>query len=54
MSLIFRSAKASFVVPSSFFDEGISLLISSSRWIFDAKNPKNAKTAIIDSQQAAR
>ena len=31
LSLMFRSAKASFVVPSSFFDDGISLLMSSSR-----------------------
>ena len=37
LSLIFRLAKASFVVPSSFFDDGISLSMSSSKWMRVAK-----------------
>jgi hypothetical protein len=36
LSLIFKSAKANLVVPSSFFDDGMSLLMSSSKCIWPA------------------
>ncbi|WP_455643605.1 hypothetical protein [Parabacteroides sp.] len=37
LSLMRRLAKASFVLPSSLRDDGISLFKSSSKWIWAAK-----------------